>query len=92
MNPASRHEFFRRLAALDPHPETELKYSSPFELLVAKSSYATDLRGQLLRLDGADRYDNKPLKFNGHNSKVVSIPLGPILEGEPVNPDEPPIC
>ncbi|MNT78780.1 hypothetical protein D3C72_2180500 [compost metagenome] len=59
--------------------------------LVAKSSYATDLRGQLLRLDGADRYDNKPLKFNGHNSKVVTIPLSPILEGEPVNPDEPPI-
>lgn len=59
--------------------------------LVAKSSYATDLRGQLLRLDGADRRDNKPLKFNGHNSKVVTIPLAPILEGEQVNPDEPPI-
>lgn len=61
--------------------------------LVAKSPYATDLRGQLLRLPGALRYgDGKtPLKFNGHNSKVVTIPLNPILDGEPVNPDEPPI-
>lgn len=59
--------------------------------LVAKSSYATDLRGQLLRLQGADRYENKPLKFNGRNSKVVTIPLMPILDGEAENPDEPPI-
>jgi endonuclease-3 len=45
MNPASRHEFFRRLAVLDPHPETELQYSSPFELLVAVllSAQATDV-------------------------------------------------
>lgn len=59
--------------------------------LVVKSSYATDLRGQLLRLPGADRYDNKPLKFNGRNSKVVAIPLAPILEGEASDLDEPPI-
>lgn len=59
--------------------------------LVVKSSYATDLRGQLLRLPGADRRDNKPLKFNGRNSKVVAIPLAPILEGEASSSDEPPI-
>lgn len=59
--------------------------------LVVKSSYATDLRGQLLRLPGADRYDNKPLKFNGRNSKVVAIPLAPILKGEATDNDEPPI-
>ncbi|SFN61321.1 DNA-(apurinic or apyrimidinic site) lyase /endonuclease III [Formivibrio citricus] len=44
MNKVSRHEFFRRLAELDPHPVTELQYSSPFELLVAVllSAQATD--------------------------------------------------
>lgn len=38
-------EFFRRLQALDPHPQTELQYSSPFELLVAVtlSAQATDI-------------------------------------------------
>ena len=38
--PASVHnaksgEFFRRLQAIDPHPTTELEYSSTFELLFA---------------------------------------------------------
>ncbi len=45
MNAASRHEFFRRLAALDPHPATELEYRTPFELLTAVllSAQATDV-------------------------------------------------
>lgn len=45
MNKASRYEFFRRLAELDPHPVTELTYDSPFELLVAVllSAQATDV-------------------------------------------------
>lgn len=36
--------FFQTLQNLDPHPETELKYTSPFELLVAVvlSAQATD--------------------------------------------------
>lgn len=44
MNPERRREFFRRLAELNPHPTTELEYSSPFELLVAVilSAQATD--------------------------------------------------
>lgn len=58
--------------------------------LISKSSYATDLRGQLLRIPGADRY-RMPLKFNGHSSKCVSIPLAHVLEDEKVYPDEPPI-
>jgi endonuclease-3 len=38
------HELFRRLQALNPHPVTELEYSTPFELLVAVilSAQATD--------------------------------------------------
>jgi endonuclease-3 len=44
MNPAKRREIFLRLQAANPHPATELKYSSPFELLVAVmlSAQATD--------------------------------------------------
>jgi endonuclease-3 len=38
-------ELFRRLRDLDPHPTTELEYSTPFELLVAVmlSAQATDV-------------------------------------------------
>jgi len=44
MNPAKREEIFRRLKALNPAPTTELKYRTPFELLVAVvlSAQATD--------------------------------------------------
>ena len=37
--------FFRRLKTLNPHPETELKYESTFELLIAVilSAQATDI-------------------------------------------------
>ena len=45
MKPADRHELFRRLRELNPHPTTELEYSTPFELLVAVilSAQATDV-------------------------------------------------
>ncbi len=45
MNKAKRLEIFRRLAEHIPEPETELNYSSPFELLVAVilSAQATDV-------------------------------------------------
>ncbi len=44
MNAAKRHEIFSRLAAANPHPTTELEYSTPFELLVAValSAQSTD--------------------------------------------------
>jgi endonuclease-3 len=45
MNAAKRAELFARLQELDPHPTTELEYSSPFELLIAVmlSAQATDV-------------------------------------------------
>ena len=45
MRPADRHEFFRRLRAANPHPTTELVYSTPFELLISVvlSAQATDV-------------------------------------------------
>lgn len=44
MNAEQRNEIFRRLQAQNPHPTTELNYSSVFELLVAVilSAQATD--------------------------------------------------
>jgi endonuclease-3 len=44
VNPARRQALFERLRALNPHPTTELEYSTPFELLVAVvlSAQATD--------------------------------------------------
>jgi endonuclease-3 len=45
LNKKKRTEIYSRLQALDPHPETELNYSTPFELLVAVilSAQATDV-------------------------------------------------
>jgi endonuclease III len=45
MKPADRVEMFMRLAELNPHPKTELVYSSSFELLIAVmlSAQATDI-------------------------------------------------
>jgi len=44
MKVADRVELFRRLAAIDPAPKTELDYATPFQLLVAVilSAQATD--------------------------------------------------
>ncbi|HWM41278.1 MAG TPA: endonuclease III [Burkholderiales bacterium] len=44
MNPQKRREIFRRFAAANPNPTTELEYGTPYELLVAVvlSAQATD--------------------------------------------------
>ena len=54
---------------------------SSLQLLVKGTSFVTDLRGQLLRVKGARRL-NKSKKFNGLDSKVVTMPLGMILSEE----------
>ena len=45
MNPAKRHAIFTRLQQENPHPTTELEYTTPFELLIAVllSAQATDV-------------------------------------------------
>ncbi len=45
MNAEKRREIFLRLQAANPHPTTELEYSTPFELLIAVmlSAQATDV-------------------------------------------------
>ena len=44
MNKEKRIEILKRLRAANPHPTTELNFSSPFELLIAVilSAQATD--------------------------------------------------
>jgi endonuclease-3 len=44
VNPEKRREIFRRFQAANPNPTTELKYTTPYELLVAVvlSAQATD--------------------------------------------------
>ena len=44
MKSQERHEFFRRMQVMNPHPRSDLAYASPFELLVAVilSAQATD--------------------------------------------------
>jgi endonuclease III len=45
MNTEKRREIFARLKAANPHPTTELEYTTPFELLIAVilSAQATDV-------------------------------------------------
>lgn len=45
MNSTKRREIFERLQAANPHPKTELEYTSAFELLIAVmlSAQATDI-------------------------------------------------
>lgn len=45
MNQTKRREIFQRFAAANPHPTTELEYTTPFELLIAVilSAQATDV-------------------------------------------------
>jgi len=45
VNPAKRRAIFERLRSANPHPKTELEYTTPFELLIAVllSAQATDV-------------------------------------------------
>lgn len=53
MNPQKRLEIFRRLHAANPKPTTELRYTTPYELLVAVvlSAQATDKSVNLATAD-----------------------------------------
>lgn len=59
--------------------------------LVADTPFASDVRGQLLRLPGASKYQDKSVRFNGQGSKCVAVPIGLILEGQENTTDELPI-
>lgn len=58
-----------------------LLQNSSIELkrLMGGTGFEADLRGSLMRVPGASKWDNKAEKFNGVASKVVAIPLEPIV-------------
>jgi hypothetical protein len=60
--------------------------SGELRRLMSGTPFESDLRGVLLRLRGADRYNNRSVKFNGVNSKAISIPLDGLLDDDPVLP------
>lgn len=62
---------------------------SNLKKLVERTSFVTDLRGQLLRLPEAHRNDDKAIWFNGHKSKCVGIKLSPLLRDDPGNEELP---
>lgn len=55
--------------------------------LLKNTSCSTDVRGQLLRLNGAGRWQTE--RFSGASSKCVSLPLSAILDEAPA-PSSPP--
>ena len=68
--------------------------------LVANTPFVTDVRGQLLRLPGANRYNDRAQRFNGTPSKCVAIPLSLLFDDAKQAPtwqpnfaldDEPPL-
>lgn len=68
MNREKRREIFERFRAANPHPTTELAYSSPFELLIAV----------ILSAQATDRSVNKATKklFEVANTPQAMLELG----------------
>lgn len=58
--------------------------SSALKALVHGSSFESDLRGHLLRVPGASRRENKPVKIGPSVVKCVAIPLDLVLHDEPI--------
>ncbi len=52
---------------------------SELDALMSDTPYASDVKGQLLRVAGAFRHE--PMRFNGTLSRSVGIPLNMVLDG-----------
>ena len=76
MRSVDREDFFARLAADNPHPKTELEYSSTFELLIAVllSAQATD-KGVNLATRNLFKAANSPCQMLalGHDQVIEHI-------------------
>jgi len=60
--------------------------SNELKRLMQGTTFEADLRGVLLRVEGADKNDNKPERFNGMQNKCIRIPLGPIVSADRTEP------
>lgn len=56
--------------------------SNELKRLMQGTTFEADLRGVLLRVDGADKNVNRPERFNGMLNKCIRIPLGPIVASD----------
>ncbi|HEX4481090.1 MAG TPA: endonuclease III [Rudaea sp.] len=67
MNPQKREEIFRRFQHVDPHPTTELKYRTPFQLLIAVilSAQATDV--------GVNKATKRLFPVTGTPEKILAL-------------------
>lgn len=52
--------------------------SSSLNELMKNTPYAADLKGQLLRIEGAQK--EAPMKFSGYTSRAISLPLDLIVD------------
>lgn len=57
--------------------------------LLEHTPYATDIRGQLLRLSGATKWEDRAVRFLGSISKCVAVPLALVMDGTPEGKSEP---
>ena len=89
MNKAKRQQIFERLRAENPHPTTELHYSTPFELLIAVilSAQATD-KGVNLATARLFPEANTPAAILGLGvgCRISAAGVFRILLGETANP------
>ncbi len=58
--------------------------SSALKNLVHGTSFESDLRGHLLRVPGASRYENRPVKIGPSVVKCVAIPISSVLHDDPI--------
>ena len=56
--------------------------SNELRRLMIDTPFGADYRGVLLRINGADRNDNKPSKFSGVQAKCITLPIGPIVSDD----------
>ncbi|MBJ7309669.1 endonuclease III [Rugamonas sp. CCM 8940] len=74
MNNAKRLEMFTRFRAANPHPVTELDYTTPFELLIAVllSAQATDV--------GVNKATRKLYPVANTPAKILALGLDELME------------
>lgn len=88
VDPVLAEDQLRKHGIIADHKQKRLTFGTSVPNLKALAegmTAITDIRGQLMRIPGAMKGD-KAVSFNGSKSKVVSVPLAPILGDDPEEP------
>lgn len=56
--------------------------SNELRRLMNGTTFEADYRGVLLRVEGADKNDNKTERFNGVQTKCIRLPLAPLVRSD----------